>query len=239
MLLTALLFALAAPTSSPKPVRVLIETELGRIELEIDTAKAPATAANFLRYVDAGRYDGGRFHRTVTLGNQPQSPVKIEVIQAGVAPEREKEDFPAIALERTRDTGLRHQDGTLSMARDGPDTATSDFFICIGDQPELDFGGKRNPDGQGFAAFGRVVKGMDVVRKIQARPGRGSDAQAADSHPARPPAVVPAARRASARRCAYHEERWLCRSRLPPTAGLARACSLNRSPEPAALAASS
>jgi peptidyl-prolyl cis-trans isomerase A (cyclophilin A) len=172
MLLTPLFVALtlAAPAPGAAPVRVRIETELGAIELELDAARAPVTAANFLRYVAEGRYDGGRFHRTVTLGNQPQSPVKIEVVQAGVAPEREKDDFPAIAIERTRDTGLRHEDGTLSMARDGPDTATSDFFICIGDQPELDFGGKRNPDGQGFAAFGRVVKGLDVVRKIQAAP---------------------------------------------------------------------
>jgi peptidyl-prolyl cis-trans isomerase A (cyclophilin A) len=78
-----------------------------------------------------------------------------------------------LALERTRDTGLSHKDGTVSMARAGPDTATSDFFICIGDQPPLDFGGKRNPDGQGFAAFGRVVAGMDVVRRIQAAPAEG------------------------------------------------------------------
>ena len=76
-------------------------------------------------------------------------------------------------LERTTETGVSHRDGTISMARDGPDTATSDFFICIGDQPELDFGGKRNPDGQGFAAFGRVVRGMDVVRQIQTARARG------------------------------------------------------------------
>jgi len=94
--------------------------------------------------------------------------VKIGVIQAGIDPGRVKEEFPSIKLERTRDTGLRHKDGTVSMGRDGPDTATSDFFICVGDQPELDFGGRRNPDGQGFAAFGRVVRGMEVVRKIQA-----------------------------------------------------------------------
>jgi peptidyl-prolyl cis-trans isomerase A (cyclophilin A) len=81
--------------------------------------------------------------------------------------------FEPIRLERTRDTGLRHQDGTVSMARAEPDTATSDFFVCIGDQPELDFGGQRNPDGQGFAAFGRVVKGMDVVRRIQLAPADG------------------------------------------------------------------
>jgi peptidyl-prolyl cis-trans isomerase A (cyclophilin A) len=151
---------------------VVLETSRGAIVLEVDTVRAPATAANFLRYVDAKRYDGGRFHRTVKPDNQPGKTVLIEVIQGGVNPIHEKADFPAIALERTRVTGRQHRDGTLSMARDGPDTATSDFFICIGDQPELDFGGKRNPDGQGFAAFGRVVRGMDVVRKIQAAPAK-------------------------------------------------------------------
>jgi peptidyl-prolyl cis-trans isomerase A (cyclophilin A) len=129
--------------------------------------------ANFLRYVDAKFYDGGRFHRTVTPDNQPDNKVKIEVIQAGINPEKSKEEFAPIKLERTRDTKLIHKDGTISMARDGPDTATSDFFICVGDQPELDFGGKRNPDGQGFAAFGKVVKGMDVVKKIQASAADG------------------------------------------------------------------
>jgi peptidyl-prolyl cis-trans isomerase A (cyclophilin A) len=126
-----------------------------------------------LKYVDGKFYDGGRFHRTVKPDNQPDNKVKIEVIQAGIKPEKTKQEFAAIKLERTRDTKLSHKDGTISMARDGPDTATSDFFICVGDQPELDFGGKRNPDGQGFAAFGRVVKGMDVVRKIQAAPAEG------------------------------------------------------------------
>jgi peptidyl-prolyl cis-trans isomerase A (cyclophilin A) len=150
-----------------KVVRVRIETEKGDIDVELDAAKAPATVANFLRYVDGKFYDGGRFHRTVTPNNQPENKVKIEVIQAGINPDRSKDEFAAIKLERTRDTKLSHKDGMISMARDGPDTATSDFFICVGDQPELDFGGKRNPDGQGFAAFGRVVKGMDVVKKIQ------------------------------------------------------------------------
>ncbi|HUR36217.1 MAG TPA: peptidylprolyl isomerase, partial [Terriglobales bacterium] len=84
-----------------------------------------------------------------------------------------KNGMEPIALERTTATGLKHVDGAISMARDGPDTATSDFFLCVGPQPELDFGGKRNPDGQGFAAFGRVTKGMDVVRKIQAAPSKG------------------------------------------------------------------
>ena len=152
------------------PVRVLIATEVGEIEVEVDTARAPVTAENFLYYVDAGHYDGGQFHRTVTLDNQPQNEVKIEVVQASVAEARKSEGRSPIPIERTTRTGLSHLDGTISMARDGPDSATSSFFFCIGDQPELDFGGKRNPDGQGFAAFGRVVRGMDVVRKIQASP---------------------------------------------------------------------
>jgi peptidyl-prolyl cis-trans isomerase A (cyclophilin A) len=168
--------AVGAPAAEPAgPVRVLIRTEKGDIEVELDAARAPATAANFLRYVEGRFYDGGRFHRTVKPDNQPGNEVKIEVVQAGINPDRVKEEFPPIKLERTRDTHLAHKDGTISMARDGPDTATSDFFICIGDQPELDFGGKRNPDGQGFAAFGRVVKGMDVVRKIQAAPADGQN----------------------------------------------------------------
>jgi peptidyl-prolyl cis-trans isomerase A (cyclophilin A) len=156
-----------------KAVHVMIQTDKGDIELQLDAARAHATVANFLRYVEGRHYDNGRFHRTVTLDNQPDNKVKIEVIQAGVNPDREKDSFAPIKLERTRDTGLKHKNGTISMARDGPDTATSDFFICIGDQPELDFGGKRNPDGQGFAAFGVVVKGMDAVRNIQIAPAKG------------------------------------------------------------------
>jgi len=163
--------ALAVTAQTRRPVTVVIETSLGKIEAEIDTIHAPVTAANFLKYVDAGKYDGGRFHRTVKPDNQPNNDVKIEVIQAGRGDGFQ--GSPAIPLERTSVTGLFHRDGTISMARAGPDTATSDFFICIGDQPSLDFGGKRNPDGQGFAAFGRVVRGMDVVRRIQAAPAEG------------------------------------------------------------------
>lgn len=151
-------------------VKVLVQTELGNIVIEVDAARAPNTAANFLRYVDGGHYDGGTWHRTVKLDNQPESPVKIEVIQAGVNPDRAKSGFPPIAIERTNATGLLHKDGVISMARGTPDSATSGWFICINDQPSLDFGGARNPDGQGFAAFGRVISGMDVVRKIQAAP---------------------------------------------------------------------
>ncbi|MGE0640219.1 MAG: gamma-glutamyltransferase [Thermoanaerobaculia bacterium] len=163
----------APESATPAPVRVRMTTELGEIDFEIDLVRAPVTAANFLRYVDAGRYDGGRFHRTVRPDTEVRKDVPIEVIQGGVAAEKSDADFPPIPLERTVATGLRHLDGTLSMARDGPDTATSDFFVCVGDQPLLDFGGVRNPDGQGFAAFGRVVRGMEVVRAIQGSPAEG------------------------------------------------------------------
>jgi len=145
---------------------------LGKIELQLDQAHAPLTTANFMQYVSDGFFNGGGFFRTVTSTNQPLDKVKIAVIQATANPEQ-KETDPPIKLERTSITGLKHKDGTVSMARSAPDTATIDFFICIGDQPELDFGGKRNPDGQGFAAFGKVVNGMDIVRKIHQSKAEG------------------------------------------------------------------
>ncbi|TDI37287.1 MAG: peptidylprolyl isomerase [Acidobacteria bacterium] len=162
--------AAAAALSAQGMVHVIIDTEHGEIEVAIDPEHAPGTSANFLRYLDAGHYDGGQFHRTVTMQNQPNNDVKIEVIQASVNAAKGEEGFGAIPLERTTTTRLEHKDGAISMARGEPDSATSSFFFCIGDQPELDFGGKRNPDGQGFAAFGMVVRGMDVVKKIQMSP---------------------------------------------------------------------
>jgi|SRR6218665_97400 len=166
----------AAPKEARAPsgkVNVILKTEKGEIELELDAARAPNTVRNFLHYVDAGLFSEGVFHRTVTPDNQPDNAVKIEVIQGGIAPGKASEQRPPVALERTSVTGLKHLEGTVSMARDTPDSAMSDFFICVGDQPALDFGGKRNPDGQGFAAFGRVVRGMDVVRAIQKAPAKG------------------------------------------------------------------
>ncbi len=151
-------------------ITIRINTPLGAIDAALDDTAAPVTVANFLRYIDAGFFTGGQFWRTVRLDNQPDVAVKIEVVQADVNPARKGELFAPIPLERTRDTGLRHVDGALSMSRFAPDSAMSSFFICIGDQPELDFGGARNPDGQGFAAFGRVRSGMDVVRAIQQSP---------------------------------------------------------------------
>ena len=170
-MIALLLAASLAAAPAPLP-RVAVRTAMGEIVLEIDGVRAPVTARNFLRYVDAGRYGGGAFHRTVTTApdNQPGKAVKIDVIQGAGGPGK---DLAPITLERTRDTGLSHVDGAVSMARDGPDTATSDFFVCVGAQPELDHGGRRNPDGQGFAVFGRVVAGMDVVRRIHASPAQG------------------------------------------------------------------
>jgi peptidyl-prolyl cis-trans isomerase A (cyclophilin A) len=173
LLVGAALLSAAVAQIPAAPVRVIVQTGRGDIEIEIDAAHAPVTAANFLQYVDRALYDGGRFHRTVRPDNQRDKPVKIAVIQGAARADRAKEFLPPIALERTSATGLRHTDGAVSMARGGPDTATDQFFICVGDQPELDFGGKRNPDGQGFAVFGRVIRGMDVVRSIQGAPASG------------------------------------------------------------------
>ncbi|MFV1986449.1 MAG: peptidylprolyl isomerase [Gemmatimonadota bacterium] len=156
----------AVDISSPADTIVVIETTAGSIIVELDVENAPRTAANFLRYIDAGLYEGGTIYRSVRQDNQPDDDIRIEVIQGGVNRDRREEAFDPIAMEGTGDTGLRHRDGTLSMARGDPDSARGEFFICIGDQPELDEGGKRNPDGRGFAAFGRVVRGMDVVRRI-------------------------------------------------------------------------
>ncbi len=156
---------------------VSILTELGLIEVELASEKAPGTAANFLRYVEEGFYNGASFYRTVKLSNQPDNEVKIEVIQGGLGMDHlsGKAKYPPIKQETTRQTGLLHFNGTISMARLEPDGATSEFFICIGDQFELDFGGKRNPDGQGFAAFGQVLKGMEVAQKIQLSPSEGQN----------------------------------------------------------------
>jgi peptidyl-prolyl cis-trans isomerase A (cyclophilin A) len=153
----------AACTSQPP--RIVIETSMGTITAEIYVEQAPVTAGNFLKLVDEGAYDNNRavFYRVVRMDNQA-GDVKIEVIQGGLS---DRDAVEPISHETTGQTGVLHLDGTLSMARSTPGTASSEFFICIGDQPELDFGGKRNPDGVGFAAFGRVTDGMDVVRKIQ------------------------------------------------------------------------
>jgi peptidyl-prolyl cis-trans isomerase A (cyclophilin A) len=152
-----------------RPV-VVLETTLGNISLELDTTAAPVTACNFILYAEKGRYDNGSFYRTVRHDQGFGNPVPIDVVQADGPVLASGSDRPAIALERTRDSKLSHVTGTISMARDGPDTATTSFFLVVRDSTALDFGGRRNPDGQGFAAFGRVTAGMDVVERIYAEP---------------------------------------------------------------------
>lgn len=162
----------STPSQAPTAVRVAITTEIGVIVAELYPDRAPETVANFLRYVDTLAYHGGSFFRVVREDNQPDDAVRIAVVQAAADSGRNS-DYPPIAIETTELTGLRHRDGTLSMARNDPHSARASFFICLGDQPELDFGGRRNRDGQGFAAFGRVVEGIDVLRRIHASPAKG------------------------------------------------------------------
>jgi len=148
-------------------VDVLMSTSAGDVVLELYPESAPLSVNNFLRYVDGGYYEHSQIYRVVRLDNQAQNKIKIEVIQGGLGMATEKPPFGPIAHESTETSGVRHTDGVISMARLEPGTAASEFFICINDQPELDFGGGRNPDGKGFAAFGKVISGMDVVRAIQ------------------------------------------------------------------------
>ena len=150
--------------------KIIIETNLGNITLELYEKKAPLTTKNFIKYIVDERYKGATFYRVVTQNNQPNSKVKIEVIQGGLYEDNHPQNLAPIPHENTDKTGVLHLNGVISMARYEPGTATFEFFICVGDQPSLDFGGNRNPDNYGFAAFGKVITGMDVVRKIQQQP---------------------------------------------------------------------
>ena len=166
LLLTFLMVSCTHETMIP----ISMETELGSIQMVLYPDRAPITVSNFLRYVDENRYKDFYFYRVVHMENQPDNDVKIEVIQGGLGFDKHPMELPTILHETTDKTGIRHLNGTLSMARLEPGTASSEIFICINDQPELDFGGIRNPDGQGFTTFGKVISGMDVVRKIQLLP---------------------------------------------------------------------
>lgn len=159
------------PPESSLP-QVKMKTELGDIIIEIDTVNAPVTATNFLKYIDNKIINSAFFYRVVRMDNQPNNEIKIEVIQGGLGFDESPLSLAPIEHETTDITGILHKDGVISMARMEPGTASSEIFICVGDQPELDFGGKRNSDGQGFAAFGKVIKGMDVVREIQTKPDK-------------------------------------------------------------------
>ena len=170
----------AALLASPARATALVQVEFvlasGRIGIAVDAARAPLSSADFLRYVDARRYDGGAFTRVVRPGND-HGRVPIAVVQGGARPG--SGGFGAIAHESTKLTGLRHLDGVVSLPRDGVGSASgAEFFVCIGDQPALDFAGGRNADGQGFAAFARVVRGMELVRAIWRMDAGGASADA-------------------------------------------------------------
>lgn len=163
----SLLILLHIQAFGQKTILCELETPLGIIEFELYADKAPITVTNFLRYIDEGLFTNSSFYRVCTPENEAKREHKIEVIQGGNV--SRGKSFKPIPLENTKQTGLKHEKGTLSMARTAePNSARSDFFICIGDQPELDYGGNRNPDGLGFAAFGKVTKGMEIVKQIQA-----------------------------------------------------------------------
>lgn len=169
MAATLALSACAGTADGAEKPRVVLETGAGRMVLELELERAPLTVCNFLSYVTDGDYEAGSFFRTVVSATN-DNPNPIDVIQAATPRGADDTLRPPIPLERTRDTGLAHVAGAVSMARDGPDTATSSFFIVTRDTPSLDFGGGRNPDGQGFAVFGRLVEGLDVARRIQMSP---------------------------------------------------------------------
>lgn len=152
---------------SQTSIQCVIKTSLGDIYIELYPEKAPITVNNFMQYVDNDLFKNSNFFRTCTPENEANREYKIEVIQGGNIAEDKL--LGPIPIETTEQTKILHKHGTISMARAEPNTAQSNFFICINDQPELDFNGKRNPDGQGFAAFGQVSKGMDIVLQIQAQ----------------------------------------------------------------------
>ena len=159
-------------TGNPK---LEIVTEYGDIEIELFPKQAPKSVAAFLSYVDAEFYNKASFYRVLNEENQPMGAAEAALIQGGLWANKEKQaaQIPTIEHETTRQTGLLHKDGTVSLARGEPGTASTEFFICIGDQPAFDFGGGSNADNQGYAAFGKVTKGMDVVRKIHHQPVDG------------------------------------------------------------------
>lgn len=158
----------ATGDESTAPVVITLATAAGKIDVTVDVDRAPVSAGDFLRYVDQGLYDGAAFYRVVRGDNDHGTP-PIQVVQGGIL--GEEKALEPVTHETTEQTGITHSDGVISLARGEAGTGGgAAFFICIGDQPALDHGGLRNPDGLGFAAFGRVTSGMDVVRAIHGMP---------------------------------------------------------------------
>lgn len=173
LLCLLLLPAASADDEADPGVDVRIETPEGNIDARLALGAAPITVCNFLRYALGGHYDGGQFFRSVRSVNAAGKPAPIDVIQLAARDGEEHDAFGPIPLERTSVTGLTHEAGALSMARWGPGTATSSFSIVVQASPAMDFGGPRSRDGQGFAVFGYVTGGMDVVRSIHQGPADG------------------------------------------------------------------
>ncbi len=155
-----------------KNPHIAIETRLGNIEVELYADKAPVSSGAFLSYIDSGYYKNAAFYRVLNQDNQPSDAFKAALIQGGIWRTNHKLflSLKGIAHETTNQTGILHKDGTISLARQEPGTATTEFFICLGNQPGFNYGGENNPDKQGYAAFGKVIKGMDIVRTIYDRP---------------------------------------------------------------------
>ena len=171
VLVLAVVFSSCSNANYKYP-HIVISTKYGDIEAELYADKAPKSVAAFISYIDSGYYKDAQFYRVLNHDNQAIDAFKAELIQGGIWRNKNKlaTSLPGIPHESTKQTGIKHLDGTLSLAREQPGTATTEFFICVGAQPGFDFGGKNNADGQGYAAFGRVVKGMDVVKKIYNAP---------------------------------------------------------------------
>ncbi len=169
--LTVLLFGCSSPHYTNP--HILIETNFGDIEVELYPSKAPKTVQAFLSYIDSGYYTKSSFYRVVK--NEDMSGVNYGILQGGIWLTNDKQypSVPGIVHETTKQTGLSHVNGTISLARTLPGTANTEFFFCVGDQIQFDFGNSGSSDGQGFAAFGKVFKGMDIVRKIQSEPSTG------------------------------------------------------------------
>ncbi|WP_462254938.1 peptidylprolyl isomerase, partial [Ferruginibacter sp.] len=173
-LIIAAVAVLLFSCSSNKNPHIIIKTNLGNVEAELYPDKAPKTVAAFFSYVDSGFYKNSSFYRVLFI-EAMASDYNTGIIQGGIWQSNNKK---AIALsgivhEPPKLTGLSHTTGTLSLARSTPGTANSEFFICIGDQTGYDSSKNYNPDGLGFAAFGRVISGMDIVRQIHKQPANG------------------------------------------------------------------
>jgi peptidyl-prolyl cis-trans isomerase A (cyclophilin A) len=158
--------------SNPATPHVLIRTAAGDIEVELYPRQAPRTAGAFLSYVDSGFYKNASFYRVLNEDNQVTGAAVSNLIQGGIWKTNHDKavSVPGVPHEPTSVTHILHTSGVISLARDKPGSGTTEFFICVGDQPGFDYGGENNPDGQGYAAFGKVVRGMDVVRAIYQRP---------------------------------------------------------------------